>query len=65
MTHKDYKIVASTIKWTIENGTLADAETMGAHARNLSDRFKAHNSHFRYDHFFAACGLDKWGHPTA
>jgi hypothetical protein len=29
-------------------------------ARKLADAFKNDNRNFRYDKFFAACGLDPW-----
>jgi hypothetical protein len=33
-------------------------------ARKLAHAFKNSNREFRYDKFFAACGLDSWGELT-
>lgn len=30
--------------------------------RAVSEALKAENHRFRYDHFYAACGLNEWGY---
>ena len=42
--------------------TADDLETVATVARNLADAFKTADAKFRYDYFFDAVGLDKWGH---
>jgi hypothetical protein len=60
MTRRDYRIVAAKLadQMTTDN----DLETVAAIARSLADVFKGQNPSFRYDYFFDAVGLDKWGH---
>lgn len=68
-TTKTFKIIAAAVARTLDNaptgGTARerDAWTNGVTelVTRLTDDLKAENPRFRYDTFFAAAGLDKWG----
>jgi hypothetical protein len=62
---KDYAAIAQQIRYALGDGA-DDRYSLGvAHAaRNVADALKASNPRFRYDVFFAACGLDSFGYPT-
>jgi hypothetical protein len=72
MSRKDYRVIAEAIAKSLAQTETVD-ETQRAEAlasialvaRNISEQLKADNSAFRYDYFFAACGLDKWGEAAA
>lgn len=58
-SRKLYREVASrlkiTLKYAYSKAAVAEA------IRDVAGAFKADNSNFRYDYFYAACGLDSFG----
>jgi hypothetical protein len=61
MTRRDYRAVAFALKAQLEDNT-NDADTVANVARAIANQLKLESEHFRYDYFFDAVGLDKWGH---
>lgn len=60
MSRKDYRTVALRVRQSIEHFP-DSAEALSLTARLMADDFKIENPSFRYDVFYAACGLDEWG----
>lgn len=60
MSRGDYEEIANVINDNLED-TMVESRAIATMARELADVFKANNPRFRYDTFFAACGLDEWG----
>ena len=62
MSRKNYWAIAGAIKGRVEANV--EDKVLGeiaALARDLAREFKRDNHNFRYDVFFAACGLDSFG----
>lgn len=60
MSRGDYEEIANIINDNLADN-MVESRTVATMARELADVFKANNPRFRYDTFFAACGLDEWG----
>jgi len=62
MTRKHYRMIAEDIRHSI---TMADSnaatDAISRLARDMAASFKRDNSSFRFDTFYAACGLNEWG----
>jgi diaminopimelate decarboxylase len=58
MSRKHYRQLAEVIRTNLQ---LVDEASVAKVARDLADVLKRDNSAFRYDTFFAACGLSPWG----
>jgi hypothetical protein len=63
MSRKDYVAAAEIIAAGLESASLSVEATVVVTqlANAFADHFKADNPRFRYDTFFAACGLDSHG----
>lgn len=62
MTRKDYAAVASMLKAQLGvTTTRREMEMVSRIARNLAYEFSKANGNFRFDTFYAACGLDAQG----
>lgn len=64
MSRNDYTKIADIINDNLAD-TMVESRAIAGVAREMADHFKSDNPNFRYDTFFAACGLDEWGeiHP--
>jgi hypothetical protein len=58
-TGQDYRVIAETIKDTLITATVQS--DVARVARRLAEAFKDNRGEFRFDTFYAACGLDEWG----
>ena len=76
MSRNDFVAIAAQVRRSVDHAdeTIAKAKFRIEHetalvavngvadlANRLADEFKRANSAFRYDTFFAACGLDEYG----
>ncbi len=65
MSKKDYTEIALRIKGDLDSYDdeleISAREAVASLASDLADQFKAGNPRFRFDHFFAACGLTMYG----
>lgn len=65
MTRKHYIAAAEVIKEALDHSTTqAEDSAISTVAQGLAVMYKRDNSNFRYDTFYAACGLDPWGNPV-
>lgn len=62
MSFKNYTRVAEILNDNLAD-TNVESRAVACVARELADYFKWDNPRFRYDKFYAACGLDEWGMP--
>ena len=60
MSRKDYRVFAEAIAHRISDPT-CNAYTVAIVAQDIADICKRDNANFRYDRFYAACGLTEWG----
>lgn len=63
MTRKDYVAFAGMLSEEIRNYPAGRSFTARV-ARNIANILKDDSPRFRYDTFYAACGLDEWGFPS-
>lgn len=62
MTRKNYESVARMLKVQLSNTkTRREMELVSLIARNMAWEFSQVNGNFRFDSFYAACGLDPSG----
>jgi hypothetical protein len=62
MSRKHYREAAETVREAVEGAnTPGGVEAASDIARGLADMFKRDDPKFRYDTFYAACGLNEWG----
>ena len=62
MSHQIFTQTALVIRVALsETEDTGQRAAIAGIARNLADAFKSDNAAFRYDKFFAACGLDMFG----
>ena len=57
-----YRNMAQGIRLAIAAQPDATAKAMTIAVRTVATALKHDNNLFRYDHFYAACGLDSWGY---
>ncbi len=63
MTRKNYRASAAVVREHLDDTRDVTARrAVASLARGLALEFKADNAHFRFDTFYAACGLNEWGH---
>lgn len=63
MTKKHFIAIARMLKANLDNSTSEqEMETVTRIARNLAYEFSVVNGNFRFDIFYAACGLDASGY---
>lgn len=69
-SRKIYREVAGALKGRMAEHDPRDMidvavlEGIAKAARTIADVFKRDNPMFRYDTFYAACGLNEWGHAV-